>query len=72
MAGMEQQTSICWEVLSGSNFTFLLWQKLLLALHSPSVSVTLTALTVRARGEAEQVLKKENHFPLCVGLLVLD
>lgn len=51
-----------WEVLPGSNFTFLLWQKLLLSLIFAGVSVTLTALTARVRGEAEQVLKKKNQF----------
>lgn len=40
-----------------SNCTFLLRQKLLqLALLSPSVSATLTALTARIRGEAGEVL----------------
>ena len=50
-----------WEVLPGSELISLLWQKLLLVLLSPSVSVTLTALTARVRGEAEQVLE-ENQF----------
>ena len=46
-----------WEVLPGSEFTFLLCQNLLhLALLSPSVSVTLAALTTRIRGEVEEVL----------------